>query len=43
MDVDMMSSDGGSNAWCAEYRPPSDSAFEGSLPVEKCGGPLVRT
>ena len=32
MHVDMMASFGGSNAWRSQYRPPSNSAFEGPLP-----------
>ena len=31
-DVDMLASDGGHNAWVANFRPPSRSAFEGPLP-----------
>ena len=38
MDVDMMSSDGGTNAWRPVYRPPSNSASEGRLPVGKLRG-----
>ena len=32
IDVDMLASDDGHNAWVADYRSPSRSAFEGPLP-----------
>ena len=31
-DVDMLASNDGRNAWAANFRPPANSAFEGSLP-----------
>ena len=33
IDADMLASDDGFNAWGPAFRPPSNSAFEGSLPV----------
>ena len=33
IDVGMLASDDGSHAWKPAFRPPSNSAFEGSLPV----------
>ena len=32
VDVDMLASDDGDNAWVANYRSPSRSVFEGTLP-----------
>ena len=32
VDVDMLASDDGRNAWVPDFRPPSNSAFEGPLP-----------
>ena len=32
IDVDLLASDGGSNAWDTVYRSPANSAFEGPLP-----------
>ena len=32
IDVDMLASDDGHNAWAANYRSPARSAFEGPLP-----------
>ena len=34
-DVDMLASDDGRNAWVANFRPPSNSAFEGPLPNDQ--------
>ena len=32
MDVGMLASDDGHNAWVANFRPPANSAFEGPSP-----------
>ena len=39
VDVDVLASDGGRNSWVANFRPPSNSAFEGPLPHRRLWWP----